>query len=159
MDLRRANRPEGSHRRGLYKDESGVVAIEFALVLPWILLVLFVIIDFGQVFNNLNDVNQIAANGARLAAVDNKPTGDSLQVYLEKQADLQQLKDNIDVCIEFPSGSSNVGDPVTVKAASTYGLLPVIRNLLPDLLSPDVAIQGEATMRIERPPTKYVADC
>ena len=56
-----------------------MVAVEFALVLPLILFVLFAIIDFGQVFNNLNDANHIAGMGARYAAVDNKPTGDTLQ--------------------------------------------------------------------------------
>ncbi len=131
-------------------DESGVVAIEFALVLPIILLFLFTIVDFGQVFNHVNDVNQIAANGARLAAVDSNP-GDpaTLQEYLKNQADLQGLKDNIGVCVAFPTGTSNVGDPVEVRVTSTYVFLPLLADLVG---AAPVDIHGEATMRIERPP-------
>jgi hypothetical protein len=144
-------------RRRLAGDEAGVVAVEFALTLPLILIVLFAIIEFGQVFNNLNDVNQIAATGARLAAVDNKPTGDTLQVYLAKQADLQQLKDHINVCVQFPLGTSKVGDPVLVRVTSTYDLVPLLGNLIPG--GGHLNLKGEATMRLERLPTTYVADC
>jgi len=141
--------------RATKDSESGVVAIEFALVLPVILIFLFAIIEFGQAFNHLNDTNQIAANGARFAAVDVQPTGDPLQTYLEKQADLQGLKDTINVCIEFPNGgSSNVGDPVTVRVTSDYELIPLLGGATPPL-----RLHGEATMRIEREPTTYSADC
>jgi Flp pilus assembly protein TadG len=129
-----------------------VVAIEFALVLPFILIFLFAIIDFGQIFNNVNDANQIAADGARFAAVDTKPTSDSLQTYLKAQGDTQALRDKIGVCIEFPAGSSKVGDPVKVKVTSSYQLVPLLGGATIDL-------HGEATMRIERPPTTYSAGC
>jgi hypothetical protein len=154
MRARPAPRTAGHRRRRLTSDESGVVAIEFALTLPLILLVLFAIIEFGQVFNNLNDVNQIAANGARLAAVDTDPPGtDSLQVYLEKQADTQRLKDHIDVCVQFPSGTpAKVGDPVKIVATSPYHLIPLLGGATLNL-------HGEATMRIERVPSTYTAGC
>lgn len=134
------------------RDDSGVVAIEFALTLPLILLVLFAIIEFGQVFNHLNDANQIAANGARFAAVDNVPSTDTLQVFLAKQADLQRLKDDIKVCVEFPEGTNAVGDPVRVSISSDYQLLPLLGGAT-------LKLHGEATMRIERVPTKYTAGC
>ena len=133
------------------------MAIEFALTLPFIFIVLFLIIEFGQVFNNLNDVNQIAANGARFAAVDSNPSGGgSLQDYLADQAGTQRLKDDIKVCVEFPNGTSNVGDPVKIVATSTYTLLPIIGTFVSE---PSLDLEGSATMRIERPPTTYVAGC
>ena len=132
--------------------ESGVVAIEFALVLPFILMFLFAVIDFGQLFNNLNDSNQIAANGARFAAVNVVPGGGSLQTYLASQADTQRLKDNINVCIKFPNGGSHaVGDPVQVKVTSQFKLVPILGAL-------NITVHGEATMRLERTPS-YAADC
>jgi Flp pilus assembly protein TadG len=145
-------RSAGDRRRRLSTNESGVVAIEFALTLPLILLVLFAIIEFGQVFNNLNDVNQIAAAGARFAAVDNKPTSDSLQVYLEKQADLKYLRDHIDVCIKFPvDNTPQVGEPVQVNVSAPYHLVPLLGGAT-------INLKGSATMRMERTPTKYSAD-
>lgn len=136
----------------LAKGESGVVAIEFALTLPLIFIVLFLIIEFGQVFNNLNDLNQIAANGARFAAVDQNPGGvggQSLPEYLADQAGTQRLRDDIKVCVNFPNGTT-VGNPVVVSTNSTYTLLPIIGNFLP---TPSLDLSGSATMRIERPST------
>ena len=140
----------------LANGEAGVVAIEFALTLPLILVVLFLIIEFGQVLNNLNDLNQIAANGARYAAVDTTPGGGTLQQFLADQAGTQRLRDDIKVCVEFPAGTQNVGDPIKVATSSTYTLLPIIGNFLSD---PSLSLTGSATMRIERPPTTYAAGC
>jgi len=132
--------------------ESGVVAIEFALVLPIILIFMFAIIQFGQLFNHLNDSNQIAANGARFAAVDNNPGGGTLQSYLVDQGDTQHLRDNAKVCITMPSGNSNVGDPVKVSVSSNFTLIPLLGGAT-------LALNGHATMRIERTPTKYTPGC
>ena len=135
--------------RRLSADESGVVAVEFALILPFILVFLFAIIDFGQIFNHVNDANQIAADGARFAAVNVSPNGATLQSYLAQQADTQYLKDHISVCVDFPNGTSNVGDPVRVKVTSTFQLVPLLGGSTIDL-------RGSATMRLERPPTPAI---
>lgn len=132
-------------------DDSGVVAIEFALVLPLILTFLFAIIDFGQVFNNLNDANQIAAMGARYAAVNVQPSGQPLETYLAQQADTQGLKNNIQVCIRFPNTTANVGDPVSVEVTSSYKLVPLLGGST-------IQLHGKATMRLERPPS-FTASC
>lgn len=137
-------------RRG--DDESGVVAIEFALVLPIILIFMFAIIQFGQLFNHLNDSNQIAANGARFAAVDNNPGGSTLQNYLVGQGDTQHLRDNAKVCITLPTGSSTVGNPVKVSVSSSFTLIPLLGGAT-------LSLNGHATMRIERAPTKYTPGC
>jgi Flp pilus assembly protein TadG len=150
-----ASRAAARRRRGLRRqvaDESGVVAVEFALVLPLILFVLFAIIDFGQVFNNLNDANHIAGMGARYAAVDNKPTADTLQNYLKSQGDTQNLRDNIGVCIVFPNTTFKIGDPVQVRVTSSFKLVPLLGGTT-------IPLHAEATMRIERPPTNYSAGC
>lgn len=148
------------------RDERGVVAVEFALILPLVLFIFLAIVDFGRVFNYLNDTNQIAANGARYAAVDQNP-GDgtySLQEYLALQGDTKELREGgseavdapLDVCIEFPDNdltgtSGQVGDPVTVKVESEFDLIPLLGGI-------SLPIRGSATMRLERPPS-YSADC
>ena len=139
----------GVAQRRLAEDESGIVAVEFALVLPFILVFLFAIIDFGQIFNHVNDANQIAADGARFAAVNVSPNGATLQSYLAQQADTQYLEDHISVCVDFPNGSSNVGDPVRVNVTSSFQLVPLLGGSTIDL-------HGSATMRLERPPTPAI---
>lgn len=147
-----------SRARRPARNESGVVAVEFALTLPFIFIVLFLIVEFGQVFNNLNDLNQIAANGARFAAVNQNPGSGTLQEYLAGQAGTQRLKDDIKVCVVFPNGTTNVGDPVQIETSSTYTLLPIIGTFVSN---PSLSLKGSATMRIERAPdgTEYGAGC
>lgn len=51
------------------KNENGTSAIEFALVLPVLIMLLFSIFEFGIVYNNYLAITHAAREGARLAAV------------------------------------------------------------------------------------------
>ena len=62
-------------------DESGVALIEFALVLPLLLLVLCGIFEFGRIYNYWIDETHLANEAARWAAVDRNPGGQSRQRY------------------------------------------------------------------------------
>jgi Flp pilus assembly protein TadG len=152
-------RPEPQPRPRL-RDDSGVVAIEFALVLPFILIFLFLITDFGRFFNYVNDANQLAADGARMAAVNTYPGA----AELRSRADTSELRnasggahlpDGLSICVDFPAGTSNVGDPVRVRTTGTFKLVPFLGDRIP---VDTVQIHGEATMRLERPPS-YAAGC
>jgi Flp pilus assembly protein TadG len=64
-------------RRNIFKDmlprrscEAGQSLVEFALVLPVLLLILLGIIQFGAVFNSLITLNAAAREGARLMAAE-----------------------------------------------------------------------------------------
>lgn len=59
----------GHRRRG---EEAGAVAVEFALVLPILLVVVFGIINFGFVFAQQISLNNGARQGARFAVVDGR---------------------------------------------------------------------------------------
>lgn len=136
--------------------DDGVVAVEFALILPLLLMCLMAIIEFGQVFNNLNDANHIAGNGARFAAVDSKPAGwtGSLQDYMKSQGDTAKLRSTIGVCISFPGGASmsTIGSPVRVRVTSNYELIPLLGGVT-------IPLTATATMRIERSASVYSAGC
>jgi Flp pilus assembly protein TadG len=138
------------------------VAIEFALILPLLLLVLFGIIDFARALNYLNDSNQIAAQGARLAAVNNNPAApSSLQSYLSSLGDTAELRGGSDqvtqpitTCIDTPTNvatgtKGKVGDPVRVVTTSKFKLLPIVGV-------GTMTLKGNAVMRIERIPTATV---
>jgi len=56
----------------------GQALIEFALVLPLLLVVLFGVTEFGRAIMTTNVLNTAAREGARLAAV--RPEGDTLSV-------------------------------------------------------------------------------
>ena len=58
-------RPSGSDAR-----DRGAAAVEFALLLPVLLLIVFGIIDFGRALNAQITLTQAAREGARLAALN-----------------------------------------------------------------------------------------
>jgi Flp pilus assembly protein TadG len=151
------------------RSESGAALIEFALVLPILLLLLLGIVDLAKAFNYANDSTHLANEGARWAVVNRNPggTGVTLQDYIRQQADTGELrkggtdsvKDPLQVCIDFPTNpatgtSRQIGDPVTVKVASTYHLIPFIG----DKISPEINLHSTSTMRLEQTPTNYTAN-
>ena len=155
-------------------DESGVALVEFALVVPILLVLLLGMLDFGKAFNYWIDETQLASSGARWAVVNASPgkcldgtTATSLQAYIQCQADTKELRNGgtnsvvnkAKVCISFPpvSGHSSplVGDPVRVTVSVGYTWLPLISQRINIA---DTTISGSSTMRLEAPPT-YTAGC
>jgi len=149
-------------------NESGQALPEFALVLPLLVLLLFGMLDFGKAFNYWIDTTQITSEGARYAAVNRKPdplNGLSLQQQLRGQGNTTELRNGgtaslaapAQVCVEFPNGTSNPGDPVRVKMTFSYHWLPFIGDQLGGIT--DTSVTSTATMRLEAPPTNYAAGC
>lgn len=66
-------------------NERGVVAAEFALLLPVFLLLLFGIIEFGMLMYGREVVTNAAREGARAGIVQgpNKPDGDTIKAIAE----------------------------------------------------------------------------
>jgi Flp pilus assembly protein TadG len=157
--------------RRLREDETGVALVEFALVLPLLLVLLFGMLDFGRAFNYWIDATHLANEGARWAVVNKNPGTGSLQQFVQQQADTDELRnggssavpDPLEVCITFPpdsvTGQSGVvGAPVKVSASLTYHWLPFLsKHALGGLLSTTVV--GSSTMRIEQEPTNYTTGC
>lgn len=56
-------------RLRLFRGQEGSVAVEFAIALPVLLLLLWGIIEMGNVYYRLHMVNEAARVGARMAAV------------------------------------------------------------------------------------------
>jgi Flp pilus assembly protein TadG len=143
------------------RDARGDALVEFALVAPLLFLVLFGMIDFGKAFNYWLDENHLAAQAARLAAVDNTspagtcldgttPTGSPLLLsYIKCNADSSQLRSNATVCVHFPAaGAPTVtGNPVKITVSTDYTWLPIIGSLFGG--AGTTTITGDATMRLE----------
>lgn len=157
---REERRPARRRRRSRLSDESGVAILEFAMVLPFLMLIVVVILDFGRALNYWVDTTHLASEGARLAAVDRIPEGPSLQAYIRDRADTQELReggsqsiaDPLEVCIT-PLGNK-VGDPVQVQVRTTYQWIPLLGV---DEVS--TTITGTATMRRERLADTVSAGC
>jgi Flp pilus assembly protein TadG len=145
--------------------DKGVALVEFALLLPVLALLLFGMLDFGKAFNYWIDETHLANEGARWAVVNKNPsTSGTLQEYIRSQATTPELRDGgtsavaapLSVCITFPNGSANVGDPVKVTVETTYSWMGLIADRISVAQS---TISGQATMRLETQPTNYTAGC
>jgi Flp pilus assembly protein TadG len=86
------------------RDERGQALVEFAVVLPVLILIIMGIVYFGRYMNYSNQMTQLAEEGARWASVDYDPPGtELLQAYITSQ-----------VSGELANGSSDVTTPVAV---------------------------------------------
>jgi Flp pilus assembly protein TadG len=157
----RALRRSGDRARS----EKGVALVEFALLLPILALLLFGMLDFGKAFNYWIDETHLANEGARWAAVNKNPsTSGTLQQYIRSQATTAELRDGgtssiagpLSVCITYPAGTANEGDPVKVTVETTYNWLGLIADRISVASS---TIRGSATMRLEVQPTNFTAGC
>ena len=74
-------------------EERGVALVEFALVVPLLLVLLFGMLDFGHTFNYWIDATHLANEGARWAVVNKNPASSgTLQEYIQQQADTHELR-------------------------------------------------------------------
>jgi Flp pilus assembly protein TadG len=55
------------------RSDRGAAAVEFALVLPLLLLMIFGIVEFGRAYNVQISITNAAREGARVMAVHNDP--------------------------------------------------------------------------------------
>jgi Flp pilus assembly protein TadG len=144
--------------------EEGQALVEFALVLPVMLLVVMGILWFGRALNYTQDETHLANIGARYAAVNQVPpnasAGETLAEWLRSQADTEELRKGAGdvqglpkVCVKYPNGTG-VGDPVEVSMTAAFKWLPLLKLATSE-------IKGSATMRIEVPPTSsfYAEGC
>jgi Flp pilus assembly protein TadG len=137
--------------------ESGQALVEFALVLPLLLLALVGILSFGRAMNYDEQATHLANLVARAAAVDQVPQSAGSQTlvqWVRAQADSPELANGtgsvtnaLQVCVSTPNGTA-VGSDLTIKTWFTFSWLPVLRMGLTS-----TTVTRSATMRIEVPPT------
>jgi Flp pilus assembly protein TadG len=130
--------------------------VEFALVLPLLLMLALGVLDFGKALNYWIDETHLANEGARWAVVNSNPGGSSLtlQQYLQQQADSAELRSNAQICISNPGGGTfTVGNPVQVTVLIHYTWLPFFPNWLG--FPTTTKVVGNAIMRLEANATNY----
>jgi Flp pilus assembly protein TadG len=130
----------------------GAAVVEFALVAPLLILLLFGIVEFGFVFNDYQSVRQGVRDATRVAVVNNVPncsTGDAtddLICYVEQRIGLSgDTRVRVDVTAANPAVG---GDRGSVKVCVQRQIRSVTGMLSPFLNGR--YISTEVTMRVER---------
>ncbi len=162
---------ENASRRGRRRErESGQALVEFALILPLFLMIVVGIIQFGVALNFWLDLQRIANQGARWAAVNcgqsastpgSDPCAPDIVQSLRDQI-LSQGNDpeEVEVCWVSPTGpagpdglpTAKTGDPVKVRLKSEFVFLG-ITGFLKDKSGLRMDLNADATMRLEQTPT------
>lgn len=140
---------------GLRKNDKGQSMVEFALILPVLLLLLLGIIQFGIIFSAHIAITNAAREGARVASV-----GASRQEIVGRMNNsigghifIPQLVDVTNVVINPDPSNGVEGNKITVRVKDVkLKLFVPVPNVF--TTNDEVPLDAEASMRLEK---KYVA--
>ena len=149
-ELRKPSGPPSSRRWRLRpRSEDGQAAVEFALVVPLLCLVIIAILHFGKVMNYWLDLNHVASEGARKAAVNTFTSDAEYDTWIRSRLETGELRTGGTSSIPAPAAvnlclpeGGDVGDPVTVQVSAGYSL---------PFIGATITLRGSATMRLEQP--------
>ena len=125
------------NRITFFKKQKGASAVEFALLLPVVVILFFALFEFGIAFNNYIALTHAAREGARLAAVAEDE--DLIEEEIVRRAPTVKI-DSITIDGLYDS----VGDPVTVIVTGE-----VMNFNIPFLNPKAILMTSSATLRIE----------
>ena len=118
------------------KNQKGASAVEFALLLPILVMIVFAIFQFGVALNNMISLNHAASEGARLAAIG--------------QYDFDRVKNSApsgmiqDIVVTGLGGK--IGEDITVTVIGNVFHLEIPFTTI----NRDITQQSSATMRKEQ---------
>ena len=117
------------------KNQKGAAAVEFAVIIPVLVMILFGMFQFGIAYNNWIALTHAAREGARLAAVGN----------YDEQA-VRDSAPSVDIASVNVTGlDGGIGDSVTVNVTGS-----VLDIQIPFVGSWPIQLPSEASMRIEQ---------
>ncbi|MFB0836377.1 MULTISPECIES: TadE/TadG family type IV pilus assembly protein [unclassified Arthrobacter] len=123
------------------RNEEGAAAVEFALILPVLLLILIGIIEFSLAFNAQLSLNQAAREGARYMAIHNN-AGDAATAAGNAAGRLAPA--SVSTTFSFTGGGTTCAAGKQVTATTSYTLTTVTGFL--DAFTGNIAMTGKGTM-------------
>ncbi len=132
------------------KGQRGQAMVEFALVLPLLLIITFIIIDFGFAFSQWVIITNATREGARLGA-----TGKSADLVATRTIDasngtLEGAGDVVTVeYLDLNGDGVGIGDQVVVKARHDYNLLTPLDSFLSLTGLNPITLSACTNMRVE----------
>lgn len=96
----------------LARDDRGIAAAEFAMMAPLVLLLLFMVINLGLLFEAYNGVQHAVGEGARYATIYPRPSDDQITTVIQNAQ--FGLDPNLVSAPTYTHGNSNGIDYVDV---------------------------------------------
>jgi Flp pilus assembly protein TadG len=142
-----------SSRRGSTRDERGANLVEFALIVPFLLLLLFGIIEFAWLFSQNLDVRHGSREGARLAAVNYPvgPTNNPIRESTQTDEIVAEICRRMDVARDASvtlTSTGGVGDAAVASVSSpARSLTGFMRWAIPSTM----VLSSTVEIRLEQP--------
>jgi len=138
-------RPSRPVKRHLLPGSQAASAVEFALLLPVLALLICGIIDFGFMFYNWNVVNEASREAARYAAVNKSVNNNNPPTKAEVQTYINGIYPNVTLQLNPTQPTSN--NTVTATVSYSYTIMtPIISAFF---TSNPVTLTGATTMLVE----------
>ncbi|MFQ6016325.1 MAG: TadE/TadG family type IV pilus assembly protein [Anaerolineae bacterium] len=119
--------------------EKGQTLIEFALIVPVLVLIVFGILEFGRAFYAYSAIANSAREGARYGVVAPDDTTGIKNAAISKAVAVSLTES--DITISYPDGSSSSGNRIRVDVSYLFDSAV--------LFIPDFTMTAAATMYIE----------
>lgn len=134
------------------KSERGQAMVEFALVLPIFLLVVFAIVDFGMGFHAWITVSNSSREGARIGVVG----ANAATVEARVRDTASSLKDDANLAVTVTNAVDQGGDPgesVKVDVDYNYQLITPLSSIMGIVsggsIGPTIHFKSTSEMRLE----------
>ncbi|NDL67336.1 TadE family protein [Anaerotalea alkaliphila] len=122
-------------------NNKGQAMVEFALVLPILILILTGMLEFGLILHAYLGINHAAREGARLASLG----GTDAQITLEVQSNLPTLDLARLTVTVTPATRVRGQDAVVAMTYNHQTLIPLIGNIIGE----GVPLRAQVAMRVE----------
>lgn len=123
------------------KSEEGQALVEFALIVPLLILLLFGIVDFGRIFHAYLTIDHAGREAARAASIGK----DDTQVTSTAVSDAVGIGLTADRVVVSPTGTRVSGNDVSIKITYPITFLtPVIGTIVGPITLEDTTV-----MRVE----------
>jgi len=132
-------------------DQKGVAAVEFAIILLPLVLLIFGAIEFTTALYDKAVITNASREGARVGIVYDDPRRsnsdiiDAISRYCSDN--MISLGGDSDISTQIIRGGDTAGDPLTVRVTYTYNFL-VLPNFITSL-APGITMEAETVMRME----------
>ena len=126
----------------LLKNEKGQALVEFALILPILLILVCGIIDFGWLYYNQITLNNAAREGARYAVIHYDPSTD-----WKGESENRMINNMIGVESATAIVSDPIGQQITASVTATPRILTGFTTVI--IGKKTITLHASCTMRLE----------
>ncbi len=137
----------------LFKSRRGNAAVEFALTFPTLMVVTLIIFDLGQALFVFTTINNVAADGARYAALHGDSntytkTATEIEAYIEDRATGLD-PDALTITLTYTPNNTFTGSQVEVQVNYQLGIFlsGIFTNIITNT-DATISMTGTSTMDV-----------